>query len=80
MLLEYFPPIAPALQNEIRNHPVLSNALARLPEEVTMEERFGVVLAYCGMAVDGYYDNKQMEILFGHALAKLKSMSTLRAQ
>lgn len=72
MIHEYFPPIAPALQEEISNHPDLMRALQRLPDESSMEERFAMVLAYCGMVVDGWYDEKKMEKLFGIAMVKLR--------
>lgn len=72
-----FPVEAIALQLEIANHPSLQLQLASLPDEAPMEERFAVILAYAGMAVDGYYNNDDTARLFSDAIVRLKSMNKI---
>lgn len=75
--IEMFPPVVLALQQEIRNHPKLQQALATLPSEANLEERFGLIAAYCGMVVDGYYNEEAVDKLFHIALDKLRKMGTV---
>lgn len=74
MILEFFPPVAPELQNEIHNHPVLAAKLQSLPDNASLEERFAVVLAYVGIQVDGEFFEEDIAQLFGLALGRLRSM------
>lgn len=77
LVIEEFPPVAIALQREIFNHPKLMVQLGALPDDATLEERVAVILAYCGMVVDGWYSDAHVEVLFDHMLQKLRGMSTL---
>lgn len=80
MIHEYFPPEAIALRQELEYHPDLKKRLAAIPEEAPPEERFATVLAYCGMAVDGYYNNDQMAKLFSIAIEKLRKKRIITVQ
>lgn len=72
MNIEMFPQAALYLQQEIANHPDLMKRLAMIPPEAALQERFATVLAYCGMVVDGYYNEEAMEKLFVIAIDKLR--------
>lgn len=74
MILEFFPPVAPELQNEIHYHPALAAKLQSLPDETPLEQRFAVVLAYVGIQVDGEFFEEDLEKMFGLALSRLRSM------
>ena len=79
--IEMFPEEAVALHLEIQNHPRLQMMLSAIdPEIASLEEKFAVILFYCGMLVDGYYDNSATEKLFAICLDKLKSMSAISVQ
>lgn len=65
------------LQQEIQRHPNLTIWLASLPNEATLEERIGVVFAYCGMVVDGYYNEQELAKLIEIAIEKLRAASTI---
>lgn len=73
MIHEYFPEVAIAIQKEILdNHPKLSTYLQQLPEETPLDERFAYIFAYCGMVVDGYYEEAQLSYLLGEAYNRLR--------
>lgn len=72
-----FPEVAIALQEEIyKNHPKLSQDLARMTGAV-LEERVGMVALYCGFATDGWFREKDLEVLFEMMLKKLKEKSAI---
>ena len=77
--LEFFPESALALNKEIENHPRLQLLLHALGPDAPLEEKFAAILFYCGMLVDGYYDNTAMEKLFDVCIEKLKKMSEVVA-
>lgn len=79
--IEMFPEEAVALHIEIQNHPRLQMMLSTLDQETaSLQEKFAVILFYCGMLVDGYYDNEATEKLFAVCLEKLKSMRAISVQ
>lgn len=78
MIHEMFPPIMLELQREIKNHPQLVKKLAAMPDESPPEARMGMVFAYCGMVVDGYYNEEAVEKLITIALGKLKTIGAIR--
>ena len=75
--IEMFPEVAIKLQEEIfLNHPKLSADLARM-SGATTEERVGMVALYCGFATDGWFREKDLEVLFEMLLKKLKEKSAI---
>lgn len=72
-----FPPAAIALDTEILNHPRLIAILRSAGPAATMAERFAIIAAYCGMVLDGYYDEKQLEYLFEVSLKKLQEKGVI---
>ena len=75
--IEMFPEVAIALQEEIYlNHPKLSADLAKMTGG-TVEERVGMIALYCGYATDGWFREKDLEVLFEMMLKKLKEKSAI---
>ena len=78
--LVFFPEGAIALQNEIYlNHPDLLKLLSKYPHR-DLETKMATVAAYCNVAVDGYFREKDLEGLFHLLLKKLQERSTLIVQ
>lgn len=78
MIHEYFPEVAIEIQKEISaRHPLLESNLKALPAEASLEERFAMIFAYCGMLVDGWYDDEKTGKLLHTALDRLKAASTI---
>lgn len=73
---EYFSPVRIALQQEIQNHPELIARLQPFLKE-GFEERLAAVAMYCGIALDGYYDGRDIDNICGLCLEELKKRSTL---
>jgi len=75
--IEMFPEVAIAIQLEIyQNHPVLSAQLAKM-QTATLEEKVAVIAFYCGVLVDGWFREKELESLFELLLQRLKSKSSI---
>lgn len=77
LIIEEFPPAAIELQKEVSKHPALVSALSSLGPGSTLNERIGLIAAYVGMVLDGYYQEKELEALFDILLEKLKARSTI---
>ena len=76
-VIDLFPEVAIKLQEEIfLNHPSLSKDLARM-SGATVEEKVGMIALYCGFGTDGWFREKDLEILFEMLLKKLKEKSTI---
>ena len=75
-ILEYFPQEAIVLQQEVIKHPALVYELQRMPHQATLSERFAVIAAYCGMLLEGYYTEDELQKLFHIAIQKLRDKST----
>lgn len=69
-----FPEVLLALQQEIFEHP---NLLAILNANVSStdgwEQKLAHVAAYCGVELDGYYDEADIQLLGKLLLQKLQS-------
>ena len=75
--LVFFPPAAIALNLEIaQNHPELARILAQYPGR-PLEVKVATVAAYCNLAVDGQFDEIDLENLINILLQKLKQKSML---
>lgn len=72
MYHEYFPPVIQALQEEIQKHPALLKNLLQLPKDCGIEMKLGEVAAFCGIILEGYYDNDQILELCDIFVTKLK--------
>lgn len=63
MYHEYFPESIIQLQQEIRNHPPLLKQMSELPDDADLSDKVGLIAAYCGIVLDGYYDQDNIEEL-----------------
>jgi len=76
-IIEMFPEVAIKLQEEIfNNHPKLSQDLSKMTGS-TVEERIGIIALYCGFATDGWFREKDLEVLFEMLYKKLREKSTI---
>jgi len=72
-----FPPLALELNLEIVNHyPDLANLLAKYPNR-PLEVKLATIAAYCNVAVDGDFREKDLEKLFQLLYYKLKEKRTI---
>ena len=72
-----FPEVAIAMQQEIYdNHPELLRLLSKYPNRL-LEVKVATIAAYCTIAVDGDFREKDLESLFELLLRKLKEKSTI---
>lgn len=55
-----FPPEILALQEEILEHPPLMEQLYKQGPTAPIEDKMGTVCAYCGIILDGIYDEKDI--------------------
>ena len=79
-ILELFPPLALALDDEIRkNHHQLAALLARYPQQ-SLEVKIAAVAAYCNVLTDGWFLERDLEKLLELLLQKLKEKSVLIVQ
>jgi len=69
--LVFFPHVRRALAEEIINHPKLMEVLGRNPI-ADFEEKLALISAYCGIAVDGEYTQKEVDTLCELCLKELK--------
>lgn len=80
-VLEFWPPAALALNEEVQNHPVLLAALSDLEKNnggrLDMALMLGCVAAYCNIVLDGYYMEEDLELLFHLLIKKLKEKGTV---
>ena len=81
MILEFFPPVALAMQDEIAaNHPVLAAQLASLNPSTQLEDRVALIGVYCNVALDGYYFDEEIETVFHLLLKRLREKGTIILQ
>lgn len=73
--LVYFSSVQQALNKEVLNHPQLMEYLRNKPAH-EMEIRLAQIAEYCGLALDGIYDGKDIDNICALCLAELKSRST----
>ena len=71
MYHEMFPPEVLALQEEITRHPALIAQLATC-NSTAIEDRLAEVAAFCGVILDGTYDDADLVKLCGTLTNKLK--------
>lgn len=76
MIIEMFPPVVLALNEEVKNHPLLLATLETAQPQ-SLEEVLGHVAAYCNVGLDGYYMEEDIEALFVLLLNRLKIKSTI---
>jgi hypothetical protein len=73
-----FPEVAIRMNEEIlNNHPELTKILSRYPGR-DLEVKVATVAAYCNVAVDGDFKEKELESLFELLYKKLKEKSAIR--
>lgn len=70
-LLHYFPEEFVLLSKEVQEHPPLKALLAD-PAIDDYPKALGVVAGYCEIAMDDYYSPKDLEVLSGILIGKLK--------
>ena len=82
MIIEMFPPVVQALNQEVRNHPILLAELSRLEKlndgHLDLEITVGVVAAYCNVVLHDVYLEEDLEALFTLLLARLQKISTIQ--
>lgn len=74
--LVYFGPEMQELNREVRNHPKLAQQLAER-SQLDFEDRVAGIAAYCGVALDGAYDEEDLENIAKLCLAELRKKSTI---
>ena len=67
-----FPPVFLALQEEIQNHQALLANLLQLPKDSSMEMKLGEVAAFCGIILDGFYDEEQVIEICEECIKRLR--------
>jgi len=72
MYHEMFPPVFLALQEEIQKHQALLVNLLQLPKDCGMEMKLGEVAAFCGIILDGDYNEKEIIELCEECVKRLK--------
>jgi hypothetical protein len=72
MHYHYFPQPYIDLQEELLNHIGLVQQLEELPEEADLADRLGVVCAYCGIILEGYYTAEECEELVTECVNRLR--------
>ena len=80
MIVEMFPPVVVALNEEVRKHPLLLAELSKLEQtngQLDMSMMTGAVAAYCGIGLDGYYLEEDLIILFHLLLSELQKRSAI---
>ena len=80
LILEMFPPVVQALNQEVRNHPILLSELSRLQAlngKLDLEITVGVVAAYCNIMLADQYMEEDLEALFTMLLARLQKISAI---
>ena len=76
MQLEFFSEHRIALNQEVLQHPELQALLGTHPVDA-FEERLGEVAAYCGIIVDGYYTQEDIDKLCGILVRKLRDKRSI---
>lgn len=67
-----FPEVFIELQKEVLNHPTLVKQLNEMDANSDLGDRIGTICAYCGIVLEGMYDQDQIEELAGICIKKLK--------
>ena len=60
MYYEFFPEEVMQLQEEIQRHQALLIQLCQLPANSDFTDKLGTVAAFCGVLLDGMYDNDSL--------------------
>ena len=72
----YFSEARIELQREIRKHPTLVAMLMEQPD-TTFEVRLALVAKFCGILLDGNYDQQDIDNISDLCLTELRKRSTL---
>ena len=72
MYHEMFPLAFLALQEEIQKHQALLANLLQLPKDSSMEMKLAEVTAFCGIILDGFYDEEQLIEICEDCVRRLK--------
>lgn len=83
MILEFFPPVVQALNEEAAKHPLLLAELSKLEANGTrgMDNTIACVAAYCDVVLDGSpLLEEDLEQLFHLLLSRLRKKSMLVVQ
>ncbi len=71
MILEFFPDSYIALNQELTNHPVLTDILQNQPAN-EFELRLAEICTYCDVVLDGHYARADLEKLADILVNKLR--------
>lgn len=72
MYHEMFPQEVMELQEEIQKHQALMVNLLQLPKDCGLEMKLGEVAAFCGIILDGYYDEEEILELCKECVKRLR--------
>lgn len=72
----YMHPTQIALQREIHMHPKLMEQLAA-QEDQSFEAQFATVCTYCGVEIDGYFSEQELERVAHMLIQRLQAMRTI---
>lgn len=73
MYHEMFPPVFLELQEEIQKHQALLVNLLQLPKDSSMEMKLAEVTAFCGIILDGFYDEEQVIEICEECVKRLRA-------
>jgi hypothetical protein len=74
--LVYFSPVRQALNAEIASHAGLQEYLKKHPT-TEFEVRLAEIARYCGVMLDGEYDQQDIDNICGLCLEELRKKSTI---
>jgi len=72
MYNEYFAQVWLELNEEIQAHNTLRINLLQLPKDSPFELKFAEIAAFCGIILDGVYNNEELEEIAEDCLQRLR--------
>lgn len=72
VIIEMFPPVMLAINQELQNHPLLT---ATLRPDMSLEEKIGHIAAYCNVVIDDFFIEEELDTLMHLLLQRLKNKS-----
>jgi len=74
--IQYFNQSVIELSEEVSKHPPLRELILAHPEDNTFESKLGRIAAYCGLEIDGYFDDDAVNLLCAKLISKLRERRT----
>lgn len=79
-VVQYFNTATMELSAEVSRHPPLRKLLIEHTEDTTFEAKLARIATYCGLGIDGYFDDDAVNILCEKLIKRLQEMRTLVVQ